>query len=137
MRDITREYHNMVTDAYKVQMRAQAKSKANAPTTVNAPPIAQKATTETIKLPFKKKKGKDIEMPCSGAVQQPSRGLILPPGSALHPTVIPTSIRPPPKPPNLDKTAASPDPELDLNIGIEENSPHQEGIITETYVSPD
>ena len=130
-------YCNMVMDAYKVQMRAQVKSQANAPTTVNALPIAQKATTETIKLPFEKKKGKDNEMLPSSAVQQPPRGLILPPGSALHPTVIPSSIRPPLKPPNIDNTTASPDLEPDLNIGIEENSPHQKGIITKTYVSPD
>ena len=113
----------MIMDAYRVQMRAQAKSQANAPTTVNAPPIAQKATTETIKLPFEKKKGKDIETPPSSTVQQPPRDLILPPGSVLHPTVIAPSIRPPPKPPNVDKTIASPDPEPDRNIGIEENSP--------------
>ena len=130
-------YHNMVTDASKVQMRAQAKLQANAPTTVNVPPVMQKATTKTINLPVKKKKGKDIEMPASSAVQQPPRGLVLPPGYALHPSVIPPSIRPPLKPPNVDKTTASPDPEPDLNIGIEENLPHQEGIITKTYVSPD
>ena len=130
-------YHNMVTDAYKVQMRAQAKSQANAPTTVNASPAVQKATIKTINLPSKKEKGKDIEMPPSNAVQQPPRGFVLPPGSVLHSTVIPPSIRPPLKPPNVDKTTESRDPEPDLNIGIEENSPHQEGIITETYVSLD
>ena len=76
-------------------MRAQAKSQANASTTVNAPPVAQKATTGAINLLVEKKKEKDIEMPPRGAVQQPPRGLVLPPGSALHPTVIPPSIRPP------------------------------------------
>ena len=46
------------------------------------------------------------------------------------------SVRLPPKPPNAEDTTSS------LNLGQEpnvdfENSPHQEGIITETYVAPD
>ena len=37
-------YHSIVSDTYKVQTRAQAKAQANAPTVVNAQPVAQKAT---------------------------------------------------------------------------------------------
>ena len=33
-------YHNIVSDTYKVQMRAQAKAQANAPTVVNTQPVA-------------------------------------------------------------------------------------------------
>ena len=50
---------------------------------------------------------------------------------------MPPSVRPPPKPPNVDKANASPDLELDTNMDIEENSPHQEGFITKTYIAPD
>ena len=39
----------MVTDTYKVQMRAQAKVQANAPTVVNVQPVAQKTTPEIVK----------------------------------------------------------------------------------------
>ena len=127
----------MVTDAYKVQMRAQAKAQVNAPTVVNAQPVAQKTTPKIIKLPIGTEKKKDIKMPPSRIIQQLPRGIVLPLKSVLPPIVIPSSVRLPPKPPNVDKTTASPDPEPDPNMGIEENSPHQEGIITETYIAPD
>ena len=47
------------------------------------------------------------------------------------------SIRLPPKPPNADNATASPNLGLEPNTDFEENSPHQERIITETYVAPD
>ena len=54
---------------------------------------------------------------------------------STHPNV---SVRPPPKPPNAVKEAmSSPNLGQDPNVDFEENSPHQEGIITETYVAPD
>ena len=127
----------MVTDTYKVQTRAQAKAQADAPTVVNAQPVAQKTTPEIGKIPIKTEKKKDIKMPPSRTIQQPLRNIVLPPGSVLPPIVVPPSVRPPPKPPNVDKTTAGPDLEPDQNMDIEENSPHQEGFITKTYVAPD
>ena len=47
------------------------------------------------------------------------------------------SVRLPPKPPNIDKATTNPGLGPDPNMDIEENLPHQEGIITETYVAPD
>ena len=48
------------------------------------------------------------------------------------------SVRLPPKPPNIAEDAtSSPNLGQDPNMDFEENSPHQEGIITETYVGPD
>ena len=49
----------------------------------------------------------------------------------------PPNIRPPPKPLNVDNATTSPNLEPEPNIDFEENSPHQEGIIKETYVAPD
>ena len=74
-------YHNMVTDTYKVQTRAQAKAQTNTPTVVNTQPVAQKATPKTINIPTKTEKKTDIKMPPSGIIQQPPRNIILPPGS--------------------------------------------------------
>ena len=53
----------------------------------------------------------------------------------LPPIVVPPNDRLPPKPSNIGETNPhqGPDPRAD----IEENSPHQEGIITEAYVAPD
>ena len=62
---------------------------------------------------------------------------MIPPGAIIPPTVMPPSVRLPPKPPNVDNAAAGQclGPEPNMDIG--ENSSHQEGIITETYVVPD
>ena len=50
---------------------------------------------------------------------------------------MPPNVRLPPKPPNDDNTTTSPNLGPEPNMDIEENSPHQEEIITETYVAPD
>ena len=127
----------MVTDTYKVQTRAQAKAQTNASTVVNTQAVAQKTTPKIVKIPIKTEKKKNIKMPPRGIIQQPPRNIVLPPGCVLPPIVVPPSVRPPLKLPNVDKTTAGPDLELDPNMDIEENSPHQEGFITKTYVAPD
>ena len=73
----------------------------------------------------------------SRIIQQPLRNIVLPPGSVLPPIVMPPSVRLPPKPPNIGKATTGPELGLDPYMDIEENSPHQEGIITETYIAPD
>ena len=46
-------------------------------------------------------------------------------------------MRPPPRPSDLvNRKNHRTDTGIDPNLDFEENSPHQEGIITETYVSP-
>ena len=50
---------------------------------------------------------------------------------------MPPSVRLPPKPPNVDNATTSPSLGPEPNMDIEENSPLQEGIITEMYVVPD
>ena len=131
-------YHHMVTDTYKVQMTAQTKAQANAPTVVNAQPVTQKATPEIVKLPIKTEKKKDVKMLPSRIIwQPPPRGIVLPTGSMLPPIIMPPNVRPPPKPPNIDETTTSPNLGPGPNMEIEENLPHQEGIITKAYVAPD
>ena len=49
-------YHNIVSDNYKVQMRAQAKAQTNVPTVVKIQQVAQKATPKIVKLPIKTEK---------------------------------------------------------------------------------
>ena len=50
--------HNIVSDTYKVQMRAQAKAQANAPAVVNTQPVTLKAAPKIVKLPIKTEKEK-------------------------------------------------------------------------------
>ena len=47
------------------------------------------------------------------------------------------SVRLAPNPPNVDNATTGPSLGPEPNMDIEENSPHQEGIITEMYVVPD
>ena len=103
---------------------------------VNTQPVAQKAVPKIVKLPIKTEKEKDIKIPPSGINQLPPKGIVIPPGALIPPIVTPPSVRPPPKPPNVDKATTSPNLGLDPNMDIEENSPHQEGIITKIYVVP-
>ena len=127
----------MITDTYKVQTRAQTKAQANAPTVNNAQKVAQKPTPEIVKLPIETEKKRDVKALPSEYIQQPSQSIVLPPGSVLPPIIIPPNVRPPLKPPDVDKVATGPNTRPGPNMDIEENSPHQEGIIAETYTAPD
>ena len=53
----------------------------------------------------------------------------------LPPIVVPPNDRLPPEPTNIGETDPHQGP--DLRMDIEENSPDQEGIITEAYIAPD
>ena len=61
---------------------------------------------------------------------------MIPLGALIPPIVMPSSVRLPPKPSNVDNATTNPGLRPEPNMDIEENSPHQEGIITETYVVP-
>ena len=73
----------------------------------------------------------------SKVVQQSPKGIVLPTESIFPPIVTATNTRLPPKPPNVNRTTTSQDPGPDPNMDVEENSPHQEGIISENYIAPD
>ena len=120
-----------------VQTRSQAKAKTNAPTIQSTKPVMQKATPKIARIPIKAEKEKNSKTPPSRVGQQPPRGIVIPPGALIPPIVTQTNIRLPPKPPNVDNASTSPNLGPEPNIDFEENSPHQEGIITETYVAPD
>ena len=131
-------YHHMITDTHNVQMRAQAKAQANAPTVQDTQPVMQKVTPKVAKLPIEtEEKEGDIKTLPSRIPQQPPRSIVLPPGSVLPPVVMSPNVRPPPKPPNIDETNTDLQQGTDPSMDIEEISPHQEGVITETYIAPD
>ena len=68
---------------------------------------------------------------------RPQEALCLPQEFVLPLIVVSPNDRPPPKPPNIDETNTDLHQEPDPRMDIEENSPHQEGIITKSYVAPD
>ena len=137
--DILQEnYHHMTTDTNYVQTIAQAKAQANAPTILTMQPKLQKVTPEVAKLPIETEQEEgDIKALPSRIAQQTPRSIVLPPGSVLLQTVVPPNDRLPPKPPNIGETNTDPHPGPDPRMDIEENSPHQEGFITKSYVAPD
>ena len=99
VREILQEnYHNIISDTYMVQTRAEAKAQANAPTIPNTQPVAQKATPKIAKIPIKTEKEKESKTLPSGIVQQPPKGIVIPLGALIHPTVMPPSVKPPQSP---------------------------------------
>ena len=121
-----------------MQTRAQAKAQANTPTMPNTQPKKQKVTPKVTRLPIQTgEREREFKTPPSGITQQTPRSIVLPPEFMLPPIVVPPNDRPPPKPPNIDETNTDLHQGPDLRMDIEENSPHQEGIITESYVAPD
>ena len=138
IREVLQEnYHNIISDTYMVQTRAQTRAQANASAIPSTQPVAQKATPKIAKIPIKTEKEKESKTLPSGTVQQPPKGIVIPPGALIPPIIMPPSVRLPPKPPNVDSATTGPSLGPEPNMDIEENSPHQEGIITETYVVPD
>ena len=118
--------------------RAQAKVQANTPTMPNTQPKKQKTTPKTTRVPIQTRERKrEFKAPPSRMAQQMPRNIVLPPEFMLPPIVMPPNNRPPPKSLNIEETDTDshrgPDPRMD----IEENSPHQEEIITKSYVAPD
>ena len=82
------------------------------------------------------KKGKDSKILPNRIDQQSPKGIVQPPRALIPPIVMPPNVRPPLKLPNVDNVTTSPNLGPEPNIDFEENSPHQEKIITGTYVGP-
>ena len=119
-----------------MQTRAQVKVQANTPTMPNTPPEKQKATPKVTRLPINaEERQKELKIASGGIALQAQRNIELPPDFMLPPIVVPPNDRLSPTPPNIGETYPHQGP--DLRADIEENSPHQEGIITEAYVAPD
>ena len=138
IKEILKEnYQNMVRDTYMVQTRSQAKAQANAPTVQNTKPVTQSAGPKIVRIPIKTEKEKDSKLLPSGIDQQLPEGLVIPLGTLIPSIGTQPSVRLTPKPPNVDNVTTSPNLGPELNVDFEENSPHQEGIITEMYVAPD
>ena len=130
-------YQNMVEDTYMVQTRSQAKAQANTPTVQNTKPVTQNTIPKVDKIPIKTKKEKDSKPLPNVVDQQLPQGLIIPLGTIMPLIGTHPSVKPPPKPPKAEDTTSSPNLGQDPNVDFEENSPHQEGIITEMYGVPD
>ena len=147
---ILQQNYQIYANTYLVQTRSQTKA-SNARLSNTCTPLCAKAVgkvrkeikpividdegDEPIIIDSDTKKAIEAKMQdttvtkgSDSSTQQGSRDLMYP-----EPTV-----RPLPKPPELiDKTQSKQSTRLDPNVDFEENSSHQEGIISETYVNLD
>ena len=136
-------YQNTLRDTFMVQTHSQTKSKG-----VKAP-TAQKASTPSNKG---EKEMKPIIIDTLtvvdtdgtlGVNSQPQNTKTKLLWNLTNPGVNQNTysqpvMRPPPRPPDLvNKKNHRTDTGIDPNLDFEETSPHQEGIITEMYISPD
>ena len=138
IKEILKEsYQNIVKDTYLVQTRSQAKAQANTPAVQSTKPVTQNGVPKIERIPIKTEKEKDSKLLPSGVDQQLPKGLVIPPGTLMPSIGMQPSVRLPPKPPNVYNVTTSPNLGPEPNVDFEEISPHQEGIITETYVAPD
>ena len=139
IKEILKEnYQNIVKDTCMVQTRSQTKAKAaNAPTVQSTTRRVDKIPNKTSKDP-KPNINTQTQLQNTVVNQQLPQGLVGL-GNIQIPISTHPSVRLPPKPPDTVGKGATPSPDLvqNPNVDFEENSPHQEGIITETYISPD
>ena len=147
IKEILKEnYQNIVQDTYMVQTRSQTKAKAaNTPVgqSTTRKSVTQCVTPRVDKIP--KKTSKDPK-PNINTQTQPQNTAVnqqLPQGLVRSGNIIPinthSNVRLLPKLTDTVNKGATPSPDLvqNPNVDFEENSAHQEGIIMETYISPD
>ena len=90
------KYHQLTTDTYIMQTRAQAKAQANTLTMPDTQLKKQKITPEITRLPIQTgEKEREFKIPPS---------IVLPPEFTFPPIAVPSKDRPPPKPPGIDET---------------------------------
>ena len=150
MKEILKQnYQNVVKDQFMVQTRSQTKARG-----VNTPAV-QKATKPTdgnkrrkeikpisddapIVIDLDTKPDIDTQLQDAAVTQtqpyDPTR-----PGVKQMPVYSHPITRPPQRPPDLVDNGKNSRTDIgtDPNLDFEENSPYQEGIISETYASPD
>ena len=146
MKEILRKnYQNVVKDTFVVQTRSQMKSKGVKTPTVwdtanssdkvgrrrEVKPIVIGDTPIVIDLDTKPDFDTQVQNAVVTQQYDPTR-----PGVRQTPAYSRPIARPPPIPPDLaDRRSYRIDVGTDPNLDFEEKSPHQEGIITETYES--
>ena len=147
IKEILKEkYQSIVKDTYMVQTRSQTNAKAaNTPAVQNATrkPATQNVILRIDKIPVKTNKCSKPNINTQTKPQDTIVNQQLPQGLVGPGNIIPISTHPIvrllPKPPDTVSQGVTPSLNLvqNPNMDFEENSPHQEEIITETYICPD
>ena len=143
---LKQNYQNYTKDTFLVQTRSQSKRKNVKAHDVHSGARSTGKTRKEIKpiiiddtltiIDLDTKTGLDTKSKDDTMIKAPNN--LVRPG--IEGTMYPNPIaRPPPKPPELmDKTTdIRQNTDTNPNVDFEENSPHQEGIISEMYICPD
>ena len=143
---LRRNYQTIVKDTFMVQTRSQIKSKGVKTNTVwdtakssdktgrgEVKPVVIDDTPILVDLDTKPDLDTQVQNDVVTQQDDPTR-----PGVRQTPVYSHPIARTPPRPPDLtDRRSYRTDVGTDPNQDFEENSPYQEGIITEMYESPD
>ena len=144
---LIKSYQNVVKDTFMVQTRSQIKSKGVKTSNVGdttkssnkigkrreVKPIVIDDTPIVIDLDTKPDIDTHVQNTVVTQQYDPTRSGVRQTPVYSHPIT-----RPPPRPPDLaNKRNYNTNVETDPNLDFEENSHHQEGIITDMYESPD
>ena len=147
-RVLQQNYQNYAK-TYPVQTRSQRKAKNARPSDTHTPLCAKAVgkvrkeiksiiiddDDEPIIIDLDTKIGIETQMQDTTAAKSSDRSVQQGSKDVLYPEPI---VRPMPKPPELiDKKEPKQSTKSHPNIDFEENSPHQEGIISETYINLD
>ena len=139
-------YQNYIKDTFLVQTRSQSKRKNAKVLDVHSSTRSTGKTRKEIKpimiddtptiIDLDTKTGLDTQSQDDTMTKTPNN--IVRPGTRGVSYLDPIA-RPPPKPPELMDKITGPRQDVDTNpnVDFEENSPHQEGIISEMYISLD
>ena len=133
---LKRNYQDVVKDTFMVQTRSQAKSRgAKAPTVQGTTTISSNGRRKETK-PIVINDNTPIVINLDNKLDidtQSQNTHVTRPGARQTTAYTNPFTRPPPRPPDLvNSRNHRTDTGIDPNLDFEENSPHQEGIITES-----
>ena len=130
---------NKTLDTFMVQTRSQAKG-VKAPTTRELTCSMQKKAKDIKPIITEDDDDDDwiiSNLNKDGVVTNKEVSSHLTPSKAHDQVYSQPFTRPPPRPPDLSQSNPKVTEQIEINIDFEENSPHQEGIITKMYEHPD
>ena len=138
MKDVSlKSCQNKAQDTFMVQTRSQAKA-VKAPATRELAHSMQKKAKDIKPIIIEDDEDQDISNLDKNnvAINKEVTSDITPPRTPNQVYSQPI-IRPSPRPPDSSESNPKVTARIETNLDFEENSPHQEGIITKMYESPD
>ena len=131
-----KSHQNKTQDTFMVQTRSQAKC-VKAPTTRELTCSMWKKVKDIKPIIIEDDDDQDISNLNKDNLTNKEVSSCITPPIAPDQVYSQPNTRPPPRPPDPSEFNPKVTEQIETNLDFEENSPHQEGIITKTYESPD